>query len=87
MTDTDTDTGSMPEMAAQHEQINARREFAKDMLLAELSDEDIEAWHAGDVTPHVEGLMNSLKVKELQVWGSRTGREPLSVILDLHDDA
>lgn len=46
-----------------------------------LTDDDIEAWHGGELTGHVEYLMNQLGVSELQIWGSREGREPLSVFV------
>jgi hypothetical protein len=46
-----------------------------------LTDEDIEAWHNGELTAHVEQLMREAGVDELQIYGSHTGSEPLSIIV------
>lgn len=46
-----------------------------------LTDEDIEAWHEGNCTEHTRRLMDRMNVDCIQVWGSNTGTEPLSVNL------
>ena len=46
-----------------------------------LTQEDVEAWHNGELTAHVEQLMSEFDVDELQIWGSHDGNEPLSVIV------
>jgi hypothetical protein len=47
-----------------------------------LTDEDIAAWHEGELSEHAEALLEQVRemgVDAIQVWGSRTGMEPLSV--------
>jgi hypothetical protein len=48
-----------------------------------MSDEDIEAWHAGEgMTPHLEEVWGRFpKRLVFQVWGSREGSEPLNVVV------
>lgn len=46
-----------------------------------LTNDDINAWHNGDCTDHVRELMTEAGVECIQIWGSNTGPEPLSVNL------
>lgn len=50
-----------------------------EVLVDALTDEDIEAWHNGELTDHVEKLMAHLGVSEMHIWGSNVNTEPLSV--------
>lgn len=44
-----------------------------------LSDEAIRAWHNGESHPDIDALLRKYP-DGWQVWGSRTGKEPLSII-------
>lgn len=46
-----------------------------------LTDEDIDGWHKGEVTDHTRQLMVQMGVECIQVWGGREGYpvEPLRV--------
>jgi hypothetical protein len=48
-----------------------------------LTDEDVEEWHNGTMTPHLKKVWESFPRKLVfQVWGSRReGGEPLSVLV------
>lgn len=46
-----------------------------------LTGEDIEAWHSGNCTDHVRQLIDEMGVDCIQIWGSNTGTEPLSVVM------
>lgn len=54
-------------------------EVPDEYIEANLSDEDIDAWHEGEVTDHLRQLMTEAGVECIEIWGSRTGSEPLSV--------
>lgn len=48
-----------------------------------LTDEDIDAWHNGDgMTDHLKKIWRRFPSRNIfQIWGSRNGREPLSVVV------
>lgn len=46
---------------------------------SQLTDQDVEAWHNGNMTSHVEQLMKEADLDCIAIWGSRKGPEPLSV--------
>ena len=48
-----------------------------------LTDEDIDAWHNGDgMTPRLASAWRNFPSRRVfQIWGSRDGAEPLSVIV------
>ncbi len=60
--------------------LNADLEQKADYIENHLTDEDIAAWHSGEMTTHVELLLATTETGEIQIWGSRVGTEPLSVI-------
>jgi hypothetical protein len=66
-------------------QIKKDREMNKDQtqeyIESRLTDKDIRKWHQGKMTKHVEKLMKETGADEIEIWGSRKGPEPLSVIV------
>jgi len=52
---------------------------AEEAIAASLSDEDIAAWHEGELTENTAVLVKHFGT--FQVWGSHDGPEPLSVTL------
>lgn len=44
-----------------------------------LADDDIEKFHQGETTPDLDKLFQKFGI--FQIWGSRTGIEPLSIII------
>jgi hypothetical protein len=47
-----------------------------------LTDEDISTFHEdSEYTPHVEALVAQAGIEGIEIWGSRTGKEPLTVCL------
>lgn len=64
----------------------ANLEYKEAMRLALefiLTDEDIDAWHNGDgMTPHLANAWRQFPNRRVfQIWGSRDGMEPLSVVV------
>ena len=57
----------------------AKGEEVADILEDVLTDEDIRTWHEdAEATDHVESLFNLFG--PFDIWGSRTGNEPLTVV-------
>lgn len=57
---------------------NSYKLHVADRIADKLTDEDIAARHAGETTGHVLEIVNQYGT--FQVWGSRTGSEPLSIV-------
>lgn len=53
------------------------RKCIEDKIADGLTDEDIAAWHAGELSDNASALV--ARYGAFQVWGSRTGSEPLSI--------
>lgn len=54
-------------------------EAPAEYIQANLTDEGIDGWHEGEVTEHTRQLMREAGVSCIEIWGSNTGSEPLSV--------
>ena len=57
------------------------REAQVNYIEDQITDEDIEAWHECEMTEHLEQILNDAGVSVIQIWGSRDGPEPLTVIV------
>lgn len=53
-------------------------EYIKREIADGLGDDDVQAWHASESTETIEALVR--RVGTFEVWGSRTGPEPLSIV-------
>jgi hypothetical protein len=56
-------------------------EDLENFIATNLSDEDIEAWHNGELTYNTEGMSQALNKYglEIEIWGSRIRPEPLTI--------
>lgn len=68
---------------------NTLKEAIATAIEESLDDEDIEAWHKGELTDHLQDLLDKTnkalgRVAEVQIWGVRNptiGQESLRVVL------
>lgn len=50
----------------------------RDRIADKLTDDDIAAWHDGEITEHAQEIIDQFGT--FQVWGSRTGSETLTIV-------
>ena len=57
--------------------------FITEYFEEELTDKDVEKWHEGECTSHIESMMKECNIDSIQIWGTKdeTSPEPLSVNL------
>lgn len=59
--------------------VTVRNEEINETIEAMLSQDDIDSFREGEMTDHVQGIVEKFGLSELQIWGGGD-KEPLEVV-------